>query len=545
MIFAILGIEETKEEEQIRQAYRIKLLENNPEDHPEGFQRLREAYEQALSYAKMPEEDKIVKEDLTPVGRWMEQVKEVYYNLPKRLSKDAWKALFRDEICMDLDYGEEAKWKLFEFLAEHYRLPSVIYRLLDEFFEIQKGEKEFKEHFSTAFVDYILRRIRDVKGEEDFPYQWIEGADTADYDQFYNRLYELEEWIDEEKIEEAKQTVEVMEQLKIDHPYYRAAKARLAILQGRKDVGEVAKELLETYQESVRIQLLGIDILWNCDRKEEAITVCRQFYEKFGAAYLSEKYLTIYEKEKGNFADAIRHCQQALQRTNDSELEEVLEELDAAYIAVCTEELEKGTLSPEDMRYVCSSYIRTERVQEGLDLLFQYPNYKEAIRNIHNVLSALYFHADRYQESIQECKLWRNDVEKRIAEKVEEEEKDEIYSELIMTYSCEGRSLQGIAETLTGRDAVMASYKEAEQAFLQAIFYDKNFGDKDKNLRIKQELLDLLLLEGEFERAIELADEILAQDRKWFPALVQKQQACYELDRPQEVVDLFEEAKGL
>ncbi len=545
MIFAILGIEETKEEEQIRQAYRIKLLENNPEDHPEGFQRLREAYEQALSYAKMPEEDKIVKEDLTPVGRWMEQVKEVYYNLPKRLSKDAWKALFRDEICMDLDYGEEAKWKLFEFLAEHYRLPSAIYRLLDEFFEIQKGEKEFKEHFSTAFVDYILRRIRDVKGEEDFPYQWIEGADTADYDQFYNRLYELEEWIDEEKIEEAKQTVEVMEQLKIDHPYYRAAKARLAILQGRKDVGEVAKELLETYQESVRIQLLGIDILWNCDRKEEAITVCRQFYEKFGAAYLSEKYLTIYEKEKGNFADAIRHCQQALQRTNDSELEEVLEELDTAYIAVCTEELEKGTLSPEDMRYVCSSYIRTERVQEGLDLLFQYPNYKEAIRNIHNVLSALYFHADRYQESIQECKLWRNDVEKRIAEKVEEEEKDEIYSELIMTYSCEGRSLQGIAETLTGRDAVMASYKEAEQAFLQAIFYDKNFGDKDKNLRIKQELLDLLLLEGEFERAIELADEILAQDRKWFPALVQKQQACYELDRPQEVVDLFEEAKGL
>lgn len=540
MIFAILGIEETKEEAKIRQAYRIKLLENNPEDHPEGFQRLREAYEQAISYTKVSEEELSIEEDVTPIGCWLKRVEETYYHLSKRLSRDAWKELFRDEVCMDLDYGEEAKWQLFQFFSEHYRLTSDIYRLLDEVFEIQEDKKEFEEHLPTAFVAYMIRRIQDTEGTEDFPYQWIEGEDTADYDQFYMRLYELEELIEEEKIAEAEQTVTVIESLGIDHPYYRAAKARLAILQGKKDVGEIAKELLETYQESVRIRLLSIDILWNCDRREEAIEACQQFSETFGTAYLSEKYLAISEKEQGNFREAIRHCQQALQKTNDNELEMMLKELDKAYMDKCKKELEEGTLTPEDMRYVCNSYIRMERIEEGLDFLFHYPEYKEKIQNIHNVLSAFYFHSNRYKECIKECQLWRKEVEKRI-----DEESKEGYIELIRTYSCEGRALQGAAEKLVGRKKVLATYKKAEQAFLQAIFYNDNFGNKDENLRLRQELLDLLILEGEFEQAIPVADEMLAQDSGWFPALVQKQRACYELDRPQEVVDLFDEAREL
>ncbi len=51
-IFQILGIEETKDEEQIKQAYRNKLVTVNPE----GFIRLRTAYEDALLYSKEQEE---------------------------------------------------------------------------------------------------------------------------------------------------------------------------------------------------------------------------------------------------------------------------------------------------------------------------------------------------------------------------------------------------------------------------------------------------------------------------------------------------------
>ena len=48
--FNTLGIEATKEEKKIKKAYRARLHAVNPEDDPDGFKRLREAYEEALKY---------------------------------------------------------------------------------------------------------------------------------------------------------------------------------------------------------------------------------------------------------------------------------------------------------------------------------------------------------------------------------------------------------------------------------------------------------------------------------------------------------------
>ena len=50
-IFYILDTDVTKDESVIKQAYREKLAVTNPEDNPEGFKRLRQAYEEACAYA--------------------------------------------------------------------------------------------------------------------------------------------------------------------------------------------------------------------------------------------------------------------------------------------------------------------------------------------------------------------------------------------------------------------------------------------------------------------------------------------------------------
>lgn len=54
--FEILGIEPTDEVKKIKRAYAAKSKECHPEEHPEEFKELHDAYERALVWAKRPKE---------------------------------------------------------------------------------------------------------------------------------------------------------------------------------------------------------------------------------------------------------------------------------------------------------------------------------------------------------------------------------------------------------------------------------------------------------------------------------------------------------
>ena len=50
--WSILGIDPTNDVSAIKKAYAIKLKIYHPEDDPEGFQKLREAYEGAIKQSR-------------------------------------------------------------------------------------------------------------------------------------------------------------------------------------------------------------------------------------------------------------------------------------------------------------------------------------------------------------------------------------------------------------------------------------------------------------------------------------------------------------
>ncbi|MBO8134571.1 J domain-containing protein [Dickeya fangzhongdai] len=56
LCWQLLGIEPTQDMDAIRQAYRQTLPQFHPETDPEGFKRLRQAYDAACRLAQHPGE---------------------------------------------------------------------------------------------------------------------------------------------------------------------------------------------------------------------------------------------------------------------------------------------------------------------------------------------------------------------------------------------------------------------------------------------------------------------------------------------------------
>ena len=102
-IWKILGIEPTKDKSILKQAYRKCLQTVNPEDDAQGFMELRAAFEQANKLADM--EDMPTGEEMTPLEQ---RIFNVYSDFSKRISIDAWEALFDEDAFVVLDSSEES-----------------------------------------------------------------------------------------------------------------------------------------------------------------------------------------------------------------------------------------------------------------------------------------------------------------------------------------------------------------------------------------------------------------------------------------------------
>ncbi|MBO1515270.1 J domain-containing protein [Metabacillus bambusae] len=236
----LLGIEPTDNPSIIKKAYAKKLKVYHPEDDPEGYQRLREAYDMIMKHQKeigrkkkqaaegqnnidkymdniLIHEENVIQSDtdelINPstfvavdhfaesfhkkeamVDEFMRKVETLYYDFPSRIVIDNWAELLNSDVIWNLELKRKLSFSLLDFFVEHHYLPKNIWRLLENSFqwrdEIQASVRAFQDQVSDTFFDYYKKQLDDSPG---FDYHILLEAEDINYDSF---LHYREEAID-------------------------------------------------------------------------------------------------------------------------------------------------------------------------------------------------------------------------------------------------------------------------------------------------------------------------------------------------------------
>nr|WP_294021554.1 tetratricopeptide repeat protein [uncultured Lachnoclostridium sp.] len=543
-IFGILGIEGTRDEDEIRAAYRKLLLSANPEDDAEGFKRLRRAYEEAVEYARTPANEEIQRaewmEESGPEGVFLRQLADIYTSLPRRLDPAEWDSLLREPVLGSVDSGETAKWAMFSYLSEHFRLPVKIWKILDRTFHIERNEQEFKEHLPEGFVDFMLERLETDESRE-FPMDKLQGDTEADYDRFISALFTLRNQDKPgtpEELEERGSALLQMASLGITHPWYGVEQAGYLALAGKtEEAARMARSLLMENREDEEVYMPVVSILISCGCRTEA----RGLYAAYlcgkrktsDGAYEALMGLARLEVEEGHWENAREHGWNAGKLKQTQEVRGLLEKADQEIIRLYTSKTDGP--APEEALLLARCFVHSGKGGEGRQFFGLHPECMLDTPDFHEQMAMLHMLDGKCGEALEEIGLWRRCLK---------EEDGGQGAGLAGSYHVEGRVWRDLYHQEIRREG-----KSQEQA---GTFSDRALAAHNQAVLLDPDNVDyrlykvMVLRDRQDYREMEKqCREILRLDEDVYWAIFYLQEACEQLGKDQEVVDAFLHAREI
>lgn len=558
-IFGILGIEETRDEDEIRAAYRKLLLTSNPEDDAEGFKRLRRAYEEAVGYARTPADEEIQSagwmEESGPEGIFLRQLADIYTSLPRRLDPAEWDSLLREPVLGSVDSGEPAKWAMFSYLSEHFRLPVKIWKILDRTFLIEKNHQEFREHLPEGFVDFMLERLDTDDGRE-FPMDRLQGDTQADYDGFISALFTLrnkEKTGAPEELEERGRALLHLASLGIDHPWYGVEQAEYLALTGKtEEAAGMARSLIMENREDEQVYMPVVSILISCGCRTEA----RGLYAAYlcgkrrtsDGAYQALMGLARLDAEDGNWEKAREHVWNAGKLERTEEARRLLGQADQEIIRLYTSRTEG--LNQEEALLLARCFVHSEQGGEGRRFFEAHPEYIADTPDFHEQMAMLNMLDGRSGEALEEIGLWRkrlkleNVGQENGNQKSGSQESGGQKASQARSFHVEGRVWrdlyhQEIRREGGNREQAAGFSDRALAAHSQAVLLEPD--------NVDYRLYKVMVLRDrqDYQEMEKQCREILQLDDGVYWAIFYLQEACERLGKDQEVVDAFLRAREI
>lgn len=516
-VFQILGIEATSDERAIKNAYRERLAVTNPEDNPEGFKRLRAAYDEACRLARQPEEaEEEEAGDSTPSGLWLEKVEALYNTIAGRQDAARWKALFQDDCFLSLEEEENCREKLFEFLMSHFRLPTDIWKVLDERLGIVKGAAALRERYPANFVHYIVSKCE--RGE-DVDFAQFEGEEDAPYDlflQYYDRCWQA---IQEGEPEQAEEYIRNADDLKIYHPIMEVCRAALFEKQGKvSEAAALMKELWERYPGDALVGYNTAELLWrNAEKNDgyraEAAAVYRKLKEENDKHYMANLRLTEWYYGEGQYREAKKCAEKVLITGGDDAFVALLRKVNVEIEKELETDYRKNH-GWEAALELCWCWLQDGRVSKGIRLAEtleeRLPPEKET--EWKGLMAKLCIEAAEFEKAICMSTLWQEALEKKLlSEEGEEREKDldRVRQSHMIRMQC----------------FHMLGYKE-ESNWAKAVQESEKVLDGSVNdIGVLLELSHIYIEQKEYEKSLEIVEE-LVNERRIFDAYANALEGC-------------------
>lgn len=541
-MFRILQIEETKDKNTIKTAYRRLLPQTNPEDDPEGFKQLRQAYEEAMGYADRPAEAEVAKKerDTSPVGLWLEQAEEIYLSWQRRLDPKQWQALFQEDVCQALDLAEEVQEKFLVFLMTHFRLPHPVWQLCDKEFRIVEQRQQLLEKFPRDYIQYICFEI-ERGGFVDLAL--FEGPDDGPYDPYINLYLQVKHVMDEcdaagmwgeERVGQLAEQIDTLltqlEAMEVYHPYSDVERLRLAVKAGRKDEVQERIQLLSWGEAADNIYvMLQVGAAW-------------EYLEEIEQA--REVYAKLLERQEDNYPAGVgmMHCEMVAGQWTQAK-ERLMDLMDVAkndpHLLDCMHECNRHLIPKMEARLKEDPSDWNERVELGW-CLFQEERSDDCIALLHeqpvteemrieycNMLSRTYLMRREYDRSMPLLEEWQ---------KLMYELPDSDDPKIKKRRRRIGYSYYAIAFCLqeTGRAEEAIAYYD------KAIALEKDEEMLQSYLMGKAHMLCTIL--HRYEDSADTCDRLLERNEQYMPAYVCRQECSYRMHRAQAVIDDYHRA---
>ncbi|WP_260443037.1 molecular chaperone DnaJ [Listeria immobilis] len=179
-VWEILKIEKTTDKRVIKRAYAKALKYTHPEDEPVAFQKLKEAFDQALKYQAFDDavstsgdissfEIRELDEcnptmDLDEQTEaiefsFKERLEMVFANYNERINIEAWREIFQSESAFKVDEYERDRYYLAIFLIENrYFIPKKIINLAFEIYNLN----EMISNDTNLDLVFALKEVKDL-----------------------------------------------------------------------------------------------------------------------------------------------------------------------------------------------------------------------------------------------------------------------------------------------------------------------------------------------------------------------------------------------